>query len=53
MTTIIPGLGGERYTPYDERKGNESIVSAPYLHGYKTDARCSTISGEGILHCGY
>ena len=26
MTTIIPGLGGDRYTPYDERKGNESIV---------------------------
>ena len=26
MTTIIPGLGGERYTPYDERRGNESIV---------------------------
>jgi len=26
MTTIIPGLGGERYTPYDERKGNESVV---------------------------
>ena len=26
MTTIIPGLGGERYVPYDERRGNESIV---------------------------
>ena len=26
MTTIIPGLGGDRYTPYDERRGNESIV---------------------------
>ena len=26
MTTIIPGLGGERYTPYDERRGNESVV---------------------------
>ena len=26
MTTIIPGLGGERYVPYEERRGNESIV---------------------------
>ena len=26
MSVIIPGLGGERYVPYDERKGNESIV---------------------------
>ena len=26
MTTIIPGLGGERYVPYDERRSNESVV---------------------------
>ena len=26
MTTIIPGLGGERYVPYEERTGNESVV---------------------------
>ena len=24
--TILPGTGGERYVPYDERTGNESIV---------------------------
>ena len=23
---ILPGLGGERYVPYEERTGNESVV---------------------------
>ena len=26
MTEIMPGAGGERYVPYEERTGNESIV---------------------------
>ena len=23
---IIPGIGGSRYVPYEERRGNESLV---------------------------
>ena len=26
MPTILPGKNGDKYIPYDERTGNESIV---------------------------